>query len=75
MRVCFARMKQETIGVGQGPNFPAATREDAMQAISEVMTRDPAVIAPDADVQKAAQIMRDMNIGAIPVCDGKRLRG
>jgi CBS domain-containing protein len=46
-----------------------------MQAISEVMTRDPAVIAPDADVQKAAQIMRDMNIGAIPVCDGKRLRG
>jgi CBS domain-containing protein len=46
-----------------------------MQPISEVMTRDPAVIAPDADVQKAAQIMRDMNIGAVPVCDGKRLLG
>lgn len=46
-----------------------------MQPISEVMTRDPEVIAPDASVQQAAQIMRDMNIGAVPVCDGRRLLG
>jgi CBS domain-containing protein len=46
-----------------------------MQAISEVMTRDVTVIRPDSNVQEAARMMRDWNIGAIPVCDGKRLVG
>jgi CBS domain-containing protein len=46
-----------------------------MQSISEIMTRDVAVISPDSNVQQAAQMMRDLNVGALPVCDGKRLLG
>lgn len=46
-----------------------------MQSISEIMTRDATVISPNDNVQQAARIMRDWNIGAIPVCDGKRLVG
>ncbi|MDQ9169311.1 CBS domain-containing protein [Oxalobacteraceae bacterium R-40] len=46
-----------------------------MQAISEIMTRDVTVVSPDDTVQLAAQIMSDQNIGALPVCDGKRLVG
>lgn len=46
-----------------------------MQPISEIMTHDVTVISPDDNVQKAAQLMRDWNIGSIPVCNGKRLVG
>lgn len=46
-----------------------------MQQTSEVMTRDVTVVAPDDSVQHAARMMRDLNIGALPVCDGKRLAG
>jgi CBS domain-containing protein len=46
-----------------------------MQPISEIMSRDVTVIAPDSSIKDAAQIMRDLNIGALPVCDGKRLQG
>jgi CBS-domain-containing membrane protein len=46
-----------------------------MRSISEVMTRDVNVVSPDDTVQKAAQAMRDWNVGALPVCNGKRLVG
>jgi CBS domain-containing protein len=46
-----------------------------MRTISEVMTRDFSTIEPDASVQDAAQIMRDLNVGALPVTEGKRLLG
>lgn len=46
-----------------------------MQAISEIMTRDVRTIGPDARLQEAAQMMRDMDVGALPVCDGRRLMG
>jgi CBS domain-containing protein len=46
-----------------------------MQAISEVMTRDVTVVRPDANLQEAACMMRDWDIGSVPVCDGKRLVG
>ncbi|WP_019140226.1 CBS domain-containing protein [Noviherbaspirillum massiliense] len=46
-----------------------------MQAISEVMSHDVTVISPDDNLQQAAQRMRDQNIGAIPVCNGKKLVG
>lgn len=32
-------------------------------------------IEPDATVQQAAQRMRDLDVGALPVCDGSRLIG
>lgn len=46
-----------------------------MKTIAEVMTSDPMVLQPQDSVQQAAQRMRDWNVGALPVCDGKRLQG
>lgn len=43
--------------------------------ISEVMTRNPEVVRPDATVQEAARKMDALNVGALPVCDGDRLIG
>ena len=44
--------------------------------IAEVMTRDVRAIQPDRSVRDAAaRIMDDMNIGVLPVCDGRRLVG
>ena len=42
---------------------------------SEVMTRNVAVVRPDATVREAASLMDDFNVGALPVCDGRRLVG
>jgi CBS domain-containing protein len=44
----------------------------------ELMTKDPAVVTPQEPIARAAQIMRDENIGAVPVVDdlsSMRLRG
>lgn len=46
-----------------------------MQTIADVMTRDVASVAPQETVQRAAQIMDELNVGSLPVCDGKRLVG
>jgi CBS domain-containing protein len=43
--------------------------------IAEVMTRDVRVIEPDRSVRDAARIMDDMNVGVLPVCDGRHLVG
>jgi CBS domain-containing protein len=39
------------------------------------MTRDAATLAPNATVQAAAKMMDELNVGALPVCDGKKLVG
>ncbi len=46
-----------------------------MQSISQIMTRDVTVIAPQDNVLHAAQMMKDRNVGSLPVCDGERLVG
>lgn len=46
-----------------------------MRKISEVMTTNVKVVRPDDTVQNAARLMSDLDVGAIPVCDGKRLQG
>ena len=46
-----------------------------MRKISEVMTTNVKVVRPDETVQNAAKLMADLDIGAIPVCDGTKLRG
>lgn len=46
-----------------------------MIKVADVMTRDPVVIAPDVTVATAAAIMDGLNIGLLPVCDGRRLLG
>ena len=43
--------------------------------IAEVMTREVKVIGPERSVREAARLMDDLNVGALPVCDGQRLVG
>jgi CBS domain-containing protein len=43
--------------------------------VSEVMTRNVKVAAPDASVTDVARLMRDFEVGVVPVCDGERLLG
>ena len=54
---------------------PLQTKEKDMESISEVMTRDVTVVSPQDNIQRAAQLMRDLNVGALPVCDGQKLQG
>ncbi len=46
-----------------------------MQMVSQLMTRDVRVVAPHESVQRAAQMMDELNVGSLPVCDGQRLVG
>ncbi|WP_244610352.1 CBS domain-containing protein [Microvirga pakistanensis] len=43
--------------------------------ISDIMTRNVRVVSPDKTIQEAARLMDEMNVGVLPVCDGRRLRG
>src|SRR5690349_4542750 len=43
--------------------------------LKDVMTRHVEVIPPDATLKDAAAKMADLDVGAIPVCDGERLVG
>lgn len=43
--------------------------------LKEIMTRNVQVIDPGISLREAARMMKDLDIGAIPVCDGDRLRG
>jgi CBS domain-containing protein len=43
--------------------------------VSEVMTRDVTAVPTDASVRDAARQMDQLNVGALPVCDGNRLVG
>ena len=46
-----------------------------MQQISEIMTRDVSSISPQETIRRAAQMMNEMNVGSIPVCEGEKLVG
>ncbi len=43
--------------------------------IKEIMTRELATIPPDATIRAAAQLMRDRDVGMLPVLDRGRLVG
>ena len=43
--------------------------------IKEIMTRNVEVITPDTSLTEAAEKMRDLDVGSLPVCDGLRLQG
>jgi CBS domain-containing protein len=43
--------------------------------LKEIMTPNVEVIHPDATVQEAAQKMKGLDVGPLPVCDGERLVG
>jgi CBS domain-containing protein len=43
--------------------------------VREIMTREVEVVVPDAPVREAAETMRVLDVGPLPVCDGDRLVG
>lgn len=43
--------------------------------INEIMSRDVEVARPQDTIQDVARKMRDIDTGAIPVCDGDKVRG
>ena len=43
--------------------------------LREIMTRDVEVVRPETSVSQAAQKMRSLDVGALPVCEGPRLVG
>ena len=43
--------------------------------IRKITTREVDVIAPNASVRDAAAKMKEVDVGAIPVCDGQKLSG
>lgn len=53
----------------------ATSKPTTGRRIADVMTRQPRVIHPEATVADAAAIMRRLDVGALPVCDGSRLVG
>ena len=46
-----------------------------MQKISDFMTRNVQVVRPDESLRRAAQVMDELNVGALPVCDQNGLVG
>lgn len=46
-----------------------------MQTVSEIMTRGVRTMAPSDSLTLAAQAMRELNVGSLPVCEDERLLG
>ena len=43
--------------------------------IKDIMTSDVHVILPECNIQEAAQKMLNLDVGALPVCDGEKILG
>jgi CBS domain-containing protein len=54
--------------------FPLS-KETTMTTIAQVMTRNVEVVGPDETLQRAAQMMGELNVGSLPVCSGRQLLG
>jgi CBS domain-containing protein len=46
-----------------------------MNRVADVMTDDVAVVEPQDTLRHAAELMLRLDVGALPVCDGRRLLG
>ncbi|MDQ0198289.1 CBS domain-containing protein [Neobacillus ginsengisoli] len=46
-----------------------------MTTLRDIMTKDVKVCSPHEPVTAAAKIMRDINCGSVPVCEGKKVVG
>jgi CBS domain-containing protein len=46
-----------------------------MKQVKDVMTKDVEIINPNDSLKDAAEKMRTLNVGPLPVCDGDRLKG
>jgi CBS domain-containing protein len=45
------------------------------KSVRDLMTQNPRAVRPDDSVVEAARLMRDENVGSLPVIDGDRLIG
>ena len=43
--------------------------------IKNVMTKDVSTVNPSSNIGNAAQIMKDLNVGVVPVCNGSKAIG
>lgn len=43
--------------------------------LKEIMTKDVEVLHPEIPIQEAAEMMKELDIGSLPICDGRRLLG
>ena len=43
--------------------------------LKDIMSTEVEIVRPDASIQEAAEKMRSLDVGALPVCDGRRLVG
>jgi CBS domain-containing protein len=43
--------------------------------LNQIMTRDVEVVHPNTLLHEAAQRMKTLDVGSLPVCDGQRLQG
>jgi CBS domain-containing protein len=46
-----------------------------MRRVEDIMSTGVTVVSPDQPLREAAQLMADLDIGSLPVCDGDRLLG
>ncbi|MDR7268635.1 CBS domain-containing protein [Pelomonas saccharophila] len=46
-----------------------------MTTIADIMSTDVRTIQPQESLRRAAQCMQELDVGALPVCDGERLLG
>jgi len=46
-----------------------------MANVSEVMSTNPQVVQPQESLRRAAELMQQLDVGSLPVCDGERLVG
>ena len=46
-----------------------------MKTVSQIMTRGVRAMAPTDSVVRAAQLMEELDVGAMPVCEGDKLVG
>ena len=46
-----------------------------MTHVCDLMTREPVAVSPADSVQQAARLMDELNVGALPVCEGDVLVG
>lgn len=47
----------------------------APHSLRDVMSAQPAYLSSDESIQRAAQLMQQLDVGSLPVCDGRRLTG
>ncbi len=55
--------------------FTGRKRSGRSGRLADIMTGDAQTIRPDATIFEAASLMQRLNVGALPVCDGRKLRG